>query len=86
MRATDDAWATEAAHRDLHARFSAADITYRDVSPQELGVERIGHIDLLRERVCGSLWPELLDWLLAGSGGDGRDPRHRLTQSPAIVR
>jgi predicted alpha/beta hydrolase len=66
VRATDDGWATEAAHRALHERFAAAPVTYREVSPAELGVDRIGHIDLLRERVGGPLWPELLTWLLEG--------------------
>jgi predicted alpha/beta hydrolase len=64
VRAADDVWATEAAHRTLHAHLAAAEVTYRDVAPEELGVERIGHIDLLRQRVGAPLWPELLDWLL----------------------
>lgn len=65
VRATDDPWATEWTHRDLHGRLTAADVTYRDVTPDELGATRVGHIDLLRQRVGGPLWPELLDWLLA---------------------
>lgn len=66
VRATDDVWATEASHRALHERFTAAPVTYRDVAPEELGADRIGHIDLLRERVGGPLWPELFAWLLDG--------------------
>lgn len=65
VRAADDAWATVANHRGMHERFSLAEVTYRDVTPDELGVDRIGHIGLLRERVGGPLWGELLDWLLA---------------------
>lgn len=64
VRATDDTWATEANHRGLHERFTGATVTYRDVSPTELGVERIGHIGLLRERIGGRVWPELIGWLL----------------------
>lgn len=64
--AIDDVWATEASHRALHERFAAAGVTYRDVSPEDVGADRIGHIGLLRERVGGPLWPELFTWILDG--------------------
>lgn len=80
VRATDDAWATEANHRGLHERFTSATVTYRDVTPQELGAERIGHIGLLRERVGGPLWPELLGQALQEReqlAGEATEPAHR---------
>lgn len=64
VRATDDPWATEASHRALHERFSAASVMYRNVTPSGLGVRRIGHIGLLRGKVGSAWWPELLSWLL----------------------
>jgi predicted alpha/beta hydrolase len=65
VRATDDPWSTEASHAAIHDRFSAAEVTRWDVSPADVGAPRIGHIDLLRRRVGGPVWPRLLDWLLA---------------------
>lgn len=65
VRATDDPWATPAAHAALHDRFTRAAIEVRAVSPDEVEAGRIGHIDLLRRSVGAPVWPELIDWLLA---------------------
>ena len=65
VRATDDPWATSASHGAAHAWFSGSRVDVLDVTPTEVGAPRIGHFDLLRERVGGPVWPRLIDWLLA---------------------
>jgi predicted alpha/beta hydrolase len=66
LRATDDPWATPAAHAAIHDRFVATDVETWEIAPDDLGVPRIGHIDLLRRSVGAPAWPRMLDWLLAG--------------------
>jgi predicted alpha/beta hydrolase len=65
VRATDDPWATAAASAAIHDRLVATTVERWDVTPEELGAARIGHIDLLRRSVGAPFWPRLLDWLLA---------------------
>ncbi len=64
VRATDDPWATPASHDALHDRFVRAPVERREISPEEVGAARVGHIDLLRRSVGAPAWPGLLDWLL----------------------
>jgi predicted alpha/beta hydrolase len=65
LRATDDPWATLTNHRAVHERFARAVVQYVDVRPDDLGVARIGHIDLLRGSIGAPAWSPAIDWLLA---------------------
>jgi predicted alpha/beta hydrolase len=64
VRASDDPWATAAGSAALHDAFTAAPVERMVVTPEQLGVARIGHIDLLRASIGGTWWPELIDRLL----------------------
>lgn len=72
VRATDDPWATPASHGALHDRFTRAQVEVRDVAPEEVDAQRIGHIDLLRGSVAAPIWPELIDWLVGSTPAEGK--------------
>lgn len=64
----DDKWATERATLALTERYDKAHKTYRWFTPQEAG-RAIGHFGYFRRAMAKSLWPEVIDWLIAGPRG-----------------
>jgi predicted alpha/beta hydrolase len=51
----------------LHARYGAAAKRRRHVTPQDLGVPRIGHFGFFRPD-AEPLWSEAADWLTRSGG------------------
>ena len=62
---TDDPFATNAATNRLMATFVNCNATHTRYSPRELGEKNIGHFAFFSRRFRGSLWPQVLVWLLS---------------------
>jgi predicted alpha/beta hydrolase len=60
---TDDEMMSAKGIRSLHALYTKAPIEYRRVSPQEIGVPRIGHFGFFRPQFQQTLWPMVREWL-----------------------
>ncbi|KPK03884.1 MAG: hypothetical protein AMJ64_14815 [Betaproteobacteria bacterium SG8_39] len=60
---TDDRYAPQAAVEALLRLYPSARGEIRRVSPQEVGVQRIGHFGFFREPFRDTLWREAADWL-----------------------
>ncbi|MGC3996748.1 MAG: alpha/beta fold hydrolase [Anaeromyxobacter sp.] len=60
---SDDAYAPPATVEALAALFQEARVEVRHVTPQEAGVERIGHFGFFRPRFEPTLWAEAVAWL-----------------------
>lgn len=67
LSATDDEFAPAAAVDDLIGRMTGAPLAHRRVSPEELGVERLGHFGFFRRQHRESLWREAVDFLDTGA-------------------
>ncbi len=65
---TDDPIATRAAVAALLRSYSAAQIEQRWITPQEAGVQYLGHRGYFAQRHHASLWPRTFDWLDARIG------------------
>jgi predicted alpha/beta hydrolase len=74
VAASDDAFATPAAQERLAARLSGARILRHEVQPASLGLARIGHFGLFRQR-CAGIWPTLLHLALVAQGNGASPPR-----------
>ncbi len=61
--ATDDAWAPPASRDAFFIGYPAAPVDRIDVTPAELGVQRIGHMGYFHSDVGRLLWPRMLSWL-----------------------
>jgi predicted alpha/beta hydrolase len=59
---TDDPWATPAAVDLLCAGFAGARVERRDVSPTDVGVEKIGHFGFFRPAHRDTLWRDAAEW------------------------
>lgn len=62
--ASDDAWASPRQMDALTARMTGARVERRTVTPEQVGVSRLGHHGLLSRRAGESAWDPILDWLL----------------------
>ena len=61
---TDDELMSEKNVKSLHGFYSAAPKTMIRISPQDIGVKRIGHFGFFKERFEHNLWlPQLLPLL-----------------------
>lgn len=66
---SDDELGTVRAVKRALAYFSGATISEAFLSPQDLGLERIGHFDLFHDRHASGFWLDTLLWLR-----DGKNP------------
>lgn len=63
LLASDDEWATMPAAEAMWSAFTNADVTYRVVTPRDAGVDRIGHVGLMDDRLRTTVWPQVHAWL-----------------------
>lgn len=63
LHITDDSYAPLAATEALLSWYENAPHELRHISPESLGVERIGHFGWFREPVAASSWRDALGWL-----------------------
>ena len=68
---SDDDWGTSTAVRSLMDHYSAADLQYRDVSPQDFGMRSIGHFGYFK-RGSEALWDNTIEWLRGEPANDSR--------------
>ncbi|MBL4631162.1 MAG: alpha/beta hydrolase, partial [Paraglaciecola sp.] len=57
---TDDEMLSITNMRDMHALFGTKNKQLREITPQEVGETRIGHLGFFKEKFKQSLWPKLL--------------------------
>ena len=62
--ASDDAWASPHQMDALTARMTGARVERRTVTPEQVGLSRLGHHGLLSRRAGDAAWDPILDWLL----------------------
>ena len=60
---SDDAYASRRSVEWLNARFTGAPVEHRHLTPDELGVDEIGHLGFFREGRVPALWNEVAGWL-----------------------
>lgn len=60
---SDDELLLESGSRMLHDAYSAADVDYRVLDPQQFNVKRIGHFGFFKSHHEATLWPLVRDWL-----------------------
>ncbi len=63
---SDDSWAPPATIDALVGNYTSAKIVRRQYSPQEIGVEKIGHFGFFRTEHKDTMWEETVDWLIEG--------------------
>jgi predicted alpha/beta hydrolase len=63
FKISDDSYAPARSVDALLAWYRRAPITVRSVSPQECGVDSIGHFGLFRDSLKNTLWKEIRDWI-----------------------
>lgn len=73
---SDDPWTTERSLDALIAKFPAAPVIKRFLTPAMAGLEKIGHLGFFRPAAGERLWPAVLEWLLAG-----RTPEFRVAEA-----
>lgn len=61
---SDDAWASPHQMDALTARMTGARVERRTVTPEQVGLSRLGHHGLLSRRAGDAAWGPILDWLL----------------------
>ena len=64
---TDDPWGTPRAVHGLMKHYVNADINERWLSPEDGSGQSIGHLGFFRSRLRGTLWPDVIYWLIEGS-------------------
>ena len=74
LGASDDPWASPAQVRALTSRLTSARVEHRTFTPEQLGVQRVGHHGLLRRGVGTPVWPDLVDWLTGAEACESRRP------------
>jgi len=62
---SDDTYSPPRAVNNLKIRFKSADVTHREIKPQDLGVESIGHFGFFKKTAPQSAWLDLLQWMKA---------------------
>lgn len=62
---TDDEFMSRANIDSLHSFYAGAPREMKRISPQDLGVRRIGHFGFFRKRFADTLWPQAGAWLAA---------------------
>lgn len=62
---SDDAFAPRRAVEALAVLYEKSTCEIRNIEPQDVGADRIGHFGFFRERFRDSLWREAGDWLEA---------------------
>lgn len=75
---TDDEMMSRRNTESLHGFYSNAPVTYRFISPQDIGEQRIGHLGWFRERFRESIWQGTLIPLLcnpSATSGRGNPPK-----------
>jgi predicted alpha/beta hydrolase len=60
---SDDELLLESGSRMLHEAYSASDVDYRVLSPQQFDLPRIGHFGFFKSNHEKTLWPLVRDWL-----------------------
>jgi len=60
---TDDEYLSQRNIESLHGFYAAAARENRRLSPQDVGVPRVGHFGFFRKRFERTLWPRLGEWL-----------------------
>ncbi|WP_313810357.1 alpha/beta fold hydrolase [Glutamicibacter sp.] len=63
MGASDDPWASPRQMDLLTGRLRSAPVQRMTLSPEQLGVQRIGHHGLLRRGVGEKAWEQILTWV-----------------------
>mgnify|MGYP001118260779 CR=1 FL=1 len=69
--ASDDDWATPQQIDAILDRMSAARVERWTLTPQELGVDRLGHHGMFRKEPGRILWPRLHGWLRSHEASEG---------------
>lgn len=64
---SDDSYAPQSAIQPLLDRYSAAGIESRKISPRQLETRQIGHFGWFRDKIGGTSWQEVRDWIAAVS-------------------
>ncbi|OUY08882.1 alpha/beta hydrolase family protein [Acinetobacter populi] len=59
---TDDSFAPKQAVEALHQHYSQCLIHYREISPQDLGVNTIGHFGFFKKDEAQKLWVEVIEF------------------------
>jgi predicted alpha/beta hydrolase len=60
---TDDTYVSSDFHKSVVGRYTNADITWRNLSPADVGLKAIGHFGFFKEPLRDNLWTETADWL-----------------------
>lgn len=64
---TDDVWGTRRAVLSLMRHYENAPLELRWVGPGDAAGQKVGHLGFFRSRFAGTLWPQLIAWLLDGT-------------------
>jgi len=78
----DDPWATPQAIDQLVGQLVNCDVERRQISPAAAGAP-VGHMGFFRRRHRETLWPGVVDWLVATGGVPQPDARSRPEARPA---
>jgi predicted alpha/beta hydrolase len=76
LAASDDAFATPAAQQRVLRLLPRAQAQVHSITPQSLGLARIGHFALFRQH-CAAVWPMMLHLLMAGDRPSEAAPSQR---------
>lgn len=60
---TDDEMMSARSTEGLHRFYSGARIDIQRLSPEQIGVRRIGHFGFFRRQFAASLWPRTIEWM-----------------------
>jgi len=67
----DDELLLAAGSRMLHEAYTEAEVDYREIEPEQFGLQRIGHFGFFKSGQEKFLWPLVRDWLHQRAGGVG---------------
>lgn len=74
---SDDPFATPAGAARLRALYSGCRFDERRIDSRSTGLRKIGHFGFFRSAARESLWPVVIDWLVAAAGQGMPVPRSR---------
>jgi predicted alpha/beta hydrolase len=83
--ALDDVWAPPASRDAFFSGFTAAEVDSIDLDPADLGTGPVGHMGYFRPGVGASLWPRILDWLVAHGLPEHETPGRRTAARPPLL-